>query len=714
MTADFKVLKTVCPLDCPDTCSMLVTVKDGRVSRLQGDPEHPFTRGFLCHKVAHYDRRLYSPSRIFYPQRRVGAKGEGKFARVTWDEALDEIVSRFKAIIAAEGAEAILPYSYGGSLGIVQRLSGHRFFYRLGASQLQRTICDVAAMAGWDMTIGKGISTDLAVAEHSDFILIWGMNIAATNLHFVPIVKAARKGGARVVQIDPYRNRTSHLTDEQLRPLPGTDAALALGMMRVLIGEDLVDHEYVAMHTLGYDLLRERVLAEYPVERVSRVTGVPEEQIVRVARQFGQARAPFLRVGFALTRHQNGGMAMRTIACLPGLVGAFSKPGGGAHHESAAAFEFNYDRVTCRDQFKPRTREINMVKLGEVLLEEKHPPIKALFVYNCNPAAIAPDQGRVRAGLAREDLFTIVHEQVHTETVDFADIVLPAPTFLEYLDLYKSYGHYYLQVGKPVIKPMGEAKPNLELFRLLARRMGFADGCFDDSEYDIMRQALDTGSSFLASIDFEKLKSGEPQRLNIPPDADPFNEHFYTPSGKLDFYSEKMAQSGLDPLPAYTPCPQGHENHELHSKYPLQLLAPPSVHFLNSSFGAVEEQRRRMGKPAIKINPSDARARSIAEGELVRVFNERGDCHYYAEITEDTREGVVVAEGLWWPKHTPGGRSVNMLISNRLTDLGGGSTFQCNLVEIEKVATGSASRGSTRQPASERAAVPRTDPSGAV
>ena len=679
-----KILKTTCPLDCPDTCSILVTVKEGRVTRLQGDPAHPFTRGFLCHKVANYDRRLYSPLRILHPLRRMGKKGEGKFAPLAWDEALDEIVARFKSIIATDGAEAILPYSYGGSLGIVHRLAGHRFFYRLGASRLLRTICDPAAMAGWEMTLGKNICTDLSQAEHSDFILIWGMNVAATSVHFVPIVKAAKQRGARVVLVDPYRNRTSHLADEQLRIRPGTDAALALGVMHVLIREDLIDHDYVEQFTLGYKALKERVLAEYPLERVSRMTGLPEEQIARLACDYGRARAPFLRIGFALTRHENGGMAIRTLACLPGLVGAFRKRGGGAHHDTGSTYEFNYPLITGEQEFKPATREINMVKLGEVLLEEKNPPVRALYVYNCNPAAVAPDQARVHAGLRREDLFTVVHEQVHTDTVDFADIVLPAPTFLEHFDLYKSYGHYYVQAGKPVIEPLGEARPNLEVFQSLARRMGFDDACFRLTERDIVKQALSSGSKFLATLDFHKLMEGETQRLNLAEDADPFENGFYTPSGKLEFYSQSMEALGLDPLPAYTPCTESPENHALHGKYPLQLLAPPSVHFLNTSFGVVEEQRRRMGKPSIKIHPADARARNIAAGDRVRVFNDRGECALYAEVTEDTREGVVVAESLWWPKHMPGGRGINTLVSTRTTDLGGGSTFQCNLVEVTK------------------------------
>ena len=686
MSGNLKVLKTACALDCPDTCSILATVEDGRVTRLQGDPAHPLTRGFLCHKVANYQRRLYSPLRILHPLRRVGEKGEGKFARISWDEALDEIAARFQAIRAAYGGEAILPYSYGGSLGIVQRQAGHPFFYRLGASRLLRTICDPAAVAGWDLTIGKNICNDLRRAEHSDYIVIWGMNVAATSVHFVPIVKAAKRRGARVVQIDPYRNCTSHLADDHLMPRPGTDAALALGVMHVLIREDLIDHEYIEKFTLGFSALRERVLGDYPADRVSRITGVPEEQLVSFARGYGRARAPFLRVGFALTRHENGGMAMRNIACLPGLVGAFRKPGGGAHHDTGSTFEFNYRRLTGEEEFKPATREINMVKLAEALLELKDRPIQALYVYNCNPAAIAPDQARVHAGLRRPDLFTVVHEQVHTDTVDFADLVLPAPTFLEYLDLYKSYGHYYLQMGKPVVEPLGEAKPNLEVFRLLARRMGFDEPCFEDTEYDRMAKALDTSSRFLAGIDFEKLKDGEPQRLNVP--EDPFAEGFYTPSRKLEFYSETMAKLGHDPLPTYLPCTESPENHALHARFPLQLLAPPSVHFLNSTFGAVEAQRQRMGKPRLKLHPADAQARSIREGDAVRVFNDRGDCWLAAEVTDDTREGVVVAESIWWAKHLPGGRGINTLVSTRLTDLGGGSTFQCNLVQVEKTGDG--------------------------
>ncbi len=682
--SNLKVLKTACALDCPDTCGLRVTIESGRITRISGDPDHPFTRGFICHKVANYHRRLYSPLRILHPMHRVAQKGQGKFSPITWDEALDEITSRFKEITATYGGEAILPYSYGGSLGIVHRNAGHRLFYRLGASRLLRTICDPAAMAGWAATLGKNTSTDLTEAEHSDLIVIWGMNVAATSVHFVPIVKAARKRGARVVQIDPYRNRTSHLADEHLMLRPGTDGALALGLMHVLMRQDLVDEDYVSRCTLGYEALRERVLSEYPTGSVSRITGVPEDQIIRLARDYGRARAPFLRVGFALTRHENGGMAIRTIACLPALVGAMGKRGGGAHHESGPCFEFNYGRVTGEDEFKPATREINMVKLADALLEERNPALKALYVYNCNPAAMAPDQSRVHEGLRREDLFTVVHEQVHTDTVDFADIVLPAPTFLEYLDLYKSYGHHYLQIGKPVVEALGEAKPNLEVFRLVARRMGFTEECFDDSEYDVMQQALDSPSEFLAGIDFEKLKAGETQRLNVPDHGLTSRGEFSTSSGKVEFYSSAMAALGLDPLPSYSSCTESPENAELLEKYPLQLVVPPSVHFLNTSFGAVEEQRRRVGKPAVKIHPADARARNIQEDNLVRIFNVRGECRLYAEVTDDTREGVVVAESIWWPKHMPGRRGVNTLLSTRLTELGGGSTIHCNLVEVAR------------------------------
>ncbi len=674
-----RVHKTTCPLDCPDTCSILVTVEEGRVTRLQGDPAHPLTRGFLCHKVANYQRRVYSPLRLLRPMRRIGTKEEGKFAPITWNEALDEIAARFKCIATEFGAEAILPYSYGGSLGVVHRNAGHRFFHRLGASRLARTICDPAAMAGWEMTLGRHTTTDLAQAAHSDFILIWGMNIAATSVHFVPIVRAAKKRGARVVMIDPYRNRTSHLADEQLMPRPGTDGALALGLMHVLFREGLVDENFLRQHTLGFEALRKRALADYPVERVARICGVAEEQIVRLALDYGRSRAPFLRVGFALSRHDNGGMAIRTIACLPGVVGAFGKPGAGAHHDTGPCFELNLARVTGEEEFKPATRSINMVKLDEALLDEQHPPVKALFVYNCNPAAVAPNQLRVHAGLRREDLFTVVHEQVHTDTVDFADIALPAPTFLEYLDLYKSYGHHYLQIGPPVIKPLGEAKSNLQVFQMLARRMGFGEQCFQLSEWEIMREALDSPSPFLRGVDFERLATGTTLRLNVPEDGGCDALQFSTPSGKIEFYSESMARLGFDPLPVYTPCSESASGDGK-----LQLLCPPSVHSLNSTFASAEERIGNEVPLTIKINPGDAAARNIASGDWVRAFNGHGECRLRAEVTEDVRQGVVVAEGVPWPKQMHGGRGINALVSSRLTDLGGGSTYQCNLVEISQ------------------------------
>ena len=462
-------------------------------------------------------------------------------------------------------------------------------------------------------------------------------------------------------------------------PLPGTDAALALGVMRVLIEENLTDASYIERHTLGFEALRERVMTEYPVERVSKITAVPAAEIAELARAYGRAKGPFLRAGFAFTRHAQGAMAMRTIACLPGLVGAFEKPGGGAHHETAGAFEFNYDRVTGADRFKPKARQINMVKLGDALLDLAKPPVRSLYVYNCNPAAVTPDQSRVHAGLRREDLFTVVHEQVHNDTVDYADIVLPAPTFLEYLDLYKSYGHYHLQMGRPVVPPLGQSKPNMEVFRLLARRMGFTDACFDDDEMAVMRQALDTASPYLEPIDFERLKSGEPQRLQV--DSNPFAEGFFTPSGKLEFYSQTLASRGMDPLPGYVPPPQEVSASE-GGKYPLRLINPPSVHFLNTTFGAVENQRARMKRPEIKINPGDASRRGIRDGTLVRVSNALGECHLHAVVTGDVIPGVVAAEANWWPKHMDKNAGLNVLMSSRLTDLGEGSTLQGNWVEI--------------------------------
>jgi anaerobic selenocysteine-containing dehydrogenase len=675
------IRKTVCPHDCPDTCSILTKVEDGRVVSCDGDPDHPFTRGGLCHKVHRYAERIYSPLRILHPMRRMGGKGGGKFAPISWDEALDEVADRLKAIASEYGGEAVLPFSYGGTLGLVQRKAGHAFFHRLGASRLKRNICDTAAEEAWLATYGACVGTDMEGIQRSDLVILWGINAVHTNIHGIHFVNGARRNGARLVVIDPYRNRTARLADIHLMPRPGTDAALALAIACVLIQEERLDRAYVEARTLGFEAYKEEAL-KYPPERAGEITGIASEAVRDLARAYGSARAPFIRVGNGLQRHTNGGQAIRAIACLPGLTGAFARPGGGALWETFGAFPVNFAAIEGEHLQPHPTREVNMVQLGDALLALDTPPVKALFVYQANPAANIPDQSRVVAGLARPDLFTVVHEQIHTDTVDYADIVLPATTSFEHLDLYRSYGHYHLQLARPVIPPQGEARSNLELFQALAARLGFTEPIFRRTTEELIRALLEADDRYLAGITWDRLASGDPVRVNFPRVGDPFAAGFGTPSGKLEFFSQRLAAKGLPAVPTYVPAVEGHERKTL--EFPFQLVTPPSKDFLNTSFGAVERMRRSEGKPRLKINPADATARGIAEDALVRVHNRRGDCLLYAEVTEDVPPGVLVAESIWWAKHHPGGRGVNRLTSQRLTDLGECSTLHENLVNVAK------------------------------
>jgi anaerobic selenocysteine-containing dehydrogenase len=660
---------SVCPHDCPDTCSVIVTVDQGRVVKLQGDPGHPFTRGFLCGKVERYEERVYSPHRLEFPMKRVGPKGSGRFERIPWDEALSIISGRLREIVSQWGGEAVLPYSYGGTMGIIQRNAGHRFFHRLGATRLLRTICSPAAAFGFNATVGASIGPDPETIAHSDYILIWGQNTAVVNLHLMPFIKEARHAGARLVVIDPYRNDTARLADLHVRVAPGTDGMLALGFMNVLISEGLVDSEYIERFTVGFPQLRARVLREFTPERAAGITGVDIGMIRQIAREYGRARAPFIRIGDGLSRHDNGGMAVRTIACLPGLVGAFAKTGGGAFQSSGGAFPIDENYVR-RPDISPPTRQINMVKLGETLLSAGDPPIMGLFIYQCNPAAVAPDQGRVIEGLRREDLFTVVHDQIRTDTVDYADIAIPATTFLEHGDLYKSYGHFYLQKAEPAIATVGEAKSNLELFQELAARMGFQEEMFHEDIESQIRGVLRT------EITANEVSDCRPHRLKTASES--YASGFPTPSGKLEFYSESLANAGFDPLPSWTPCGGSEEDGDLH------LITPPSKHFLNSTFGAVPSLVSRAARPSLMIHPEDARKRSIEDGALITISSKTGRCRIYARITEDVPPGVVVAPSVWWAKHSPDGKGINHLTSAKTTDFGGGSTFHCNRVFVRK------------------------------
>ena len=671
---EFK--RSVCPHDCPDTCGLLVGVEDGRVVSVKGDSEHPFTRGAICVKVNHYPERVYSSLRVLHPLKRVGAKGEGKFERITWDQALDEITNKYRQIISESGGEAILPYSYAGTMGVVQFHAGHPFFHKLGASTLLRTICSAAAEAGFTASMGNIPTTDIETTVDSDLIIIWGSNTLVSNMHAWPFFMQARKNGASIVVIDPYKNRTAKEADRHLKLKPGTDAALALGMMHVIIKEDLIDKEFIGRHTIGFEQLAERV-DDYPPSQVENITGVPAAEIEWLAREYARARAPYIRTGWGPSRQLKGGMAMRTIALLPGLVGATHKRGGGITRSTSAAFAFNMSSVLREDLAPAGVRSINMVQLGQALTEVHDPPVKALHVYHSNPAVVAPDSARVLAGLEREDLFVVVHEHLMTETAMYADIVLPSTTSLESTDLYRSYGHYYLQMARPVIEPAGETRSTLAIFNDLAARFAFTDDCFSETEEDRIRNLLASGSPYLASITLDNLKEGRPIRLNVPEDIS--SNGFGTSSGKIEFYSRSMADQGLDPLPDGETSIDGDGEGRFH----LQLITPPRHQFLNSTFNEIDYLRKQAGVPTIMIHPEDAAARSVEEKMRVRVFNDRGECHIFARLTEDTSPGVTVIEGLYWPRFMPDNRGVNQLTSQHLTDMGQSCAFHCNLVEVE-------------------------------
>jgi anaerobic selenocysteine-containing dehydrogenase len=658
-------------------------VEDGRVTDVVGDPGHPFTRGVICGKVHDYAERLYGPTRVLTPLRRVGPKGSGRFEPLTWEAAIEEVAHRWRRIMAQWGPEAILPFSYGGTLGLVQYYAGHPLFHALGASQLDRTICVATAYAGWRATLGTVAGNDAEQMVGADLVLLWGINAAYTHINLMTLVKAARRRGARIVCIDPYRTATARQADAHLRPRPGTDAALALGLMHVLIGEDRVDHDYVERATLGFTILREHVKA-YDPDTVARITGVPATDLVDLARAYGATPATFIRVGIGLSRHDNGGMTCRTIACLPALTGAYAHPAGGALLSSSATFGLRYaalERPDLRPEPPPRT--INMVRLGRALTDpDLAPPVKALYVYNANPAAVCPNQTLVRQGLAREDLFTVVHEQHLTDTTRYADLVLPATTAMEHTDVYTSYGHLHLQLAEPVVAPPGEARSNWAVVRALARALGLSDPHFDRDEAGLIRDLLDSGHPSVAGITWERLRRERSVRLGVERPWMPFARGAPTPSGKVEFVSERMARQGFPALPTYLPLLEGPDNATLARRYPLQCVVPPNRFFLNSSFSQSERMRRRQGDPTVFLHPDDAGPRGIRDGDAVLVRSPRGEAEFQARLTDDTRPGLAVIEGLWWAQHQAGGWNVNALTDDRLADLGGGAVFHSNLVEV--------------------------------
>ena len=697
-----SLVHAACPHDCPDACGVLITIEDGRATKIQGDPKHPVTRGFLCAKVAKYLDRVYSPQRVLYPLRRKKniAKGAGSrsfddFERISWDEALSEIVERFRQISAEFGSEAILPYSYGGTLGALNHgAMDRRFFHRLGASQLERNICSAAGEFGIKSVYGIKMGTEPEQFRHSKLIIAWGANIHGNNVHLWPFIEEARRTGGKLVVIDPYRTRTAKCADWHIPINPGTDVALALGLMHVIINEDLYDHDYVAKHTVGFDQLRDRVY-EYPPELVSRWTGIAVQDIVRLAQEYATTRPAVIRMNYGVQRSENGASAARAICMLPCLTGSWKEVGGGLQLSVSGSFPLNkpaLERVDLmRETLGRPARVVNMVELGKALATLSDPPIKALFVYGSNPAAVAPNHNLVVEQLRRDDLFTVVHEQFLTDTTDYADIVLPATTFFEHKDLQASYGHYYLQASQQAIVPLGESRSNVEVFRGLAERMGFEDECFRETIDEMMDTALESDHPFLEDITRERLEREGHVKLNLTQEQEPFlpfaNGNFRTPSGKAELYSESLAAQGFDPMAKFVPPTESrHAGGNGNGRYRLELLARKADNFLNSSFCNQAVVRQMECPGLLEIHPEDAKSRRIADGERVRVYNDRGSVELLAQISDAIQSGVVGAR-LDWAKLSEQGININVLTSDRLTDMGESATFYSALVEVEGAAT---------------------------
>ncbi|WP_086973259.1 molybdopterin-containing oxidoreductase family protein [Caballeronia glebae] len=690
MNAPAEFARAVCPHDCPDTCAMRVTVKDGKAVKISGEPDHPPTQGVLCTKVARYAERTHHKDRLLTPLRRIGKKGEGRFEPIGWDEALRLAAERLEPI-ARRTPEAIVPYSYAGTMGLVQGESiAARFFNVIGASRLERTICAAAGAAGLRYTYGASLGMHAEYYEESEVILIWGANPIASSLHFWTRAQEAKRRGAKLIAIDPYKSLTAEKCHQHIALRPGTDAALALGMIDVLIRENFIDREYVSAHTVGFDELAARA-AQYPPSRVAKICGIDENVVVELARAFGATKKAAIRLNYGMQRVRGGGNAVRAIACLPSLTGAWRERAGGLLLSSSGWAPVDGSALERPDLLpgwpSQIPRAVNMNAIGDALLhpgdETFGPKIEALIVYNSNPVAVAPDSARVEAGFAREDLFTIVLEHFQTDTADYADLVFPATTQLEHLDVHKSYGHTHVMANLPAIPPVGEARPNTEIFRGLARAMGLAEPALFESDEQIASKAFRWDDRTLEGESWDTLKESGWLKLDLA-EAPLAEGAFRTPSGKCEFYSERLKREGLDPLPDYLPPYESADGSpELAARYPLAMISPPARNFLNSSFVNVESLRATEREPSLDIHPADAQARAIADGALVRIFNDRGSMQARARVTERAREGVVVGLSIWWKKLSPDGCNANQVTSQALTDLGGSATFYDCLVEVE-------------------------------
>lgn len=669
------IFPSVCSLDCPDQCGLLLHKKDGKIVKVEGDPNHPVTQGNICNKVRNITSRLYDINRLQYPLKRVGAKGEGKFERISWDEALETITSQWKKLIETASPESILPYSFYGNMGnLTAEGMDRRFFHRLGSTRLDRTICQAAGTTGYKYTMGGNIGTDPEDTIHSKLFILWGINAVSTNMHQITIAQKARIKGAKIVVIDVHKNQTGRLADWFIPILPGTDGALALGIMHILFAENLVDEAFLKDYTVGYEELREHVKQYNPV-LVSEITGVPTEDIYKLARMYGSTSPSFIRIGNGLQHHDNGGMATRNIACLPALTGQWLVKGGGANKSNSGFLAYNEEYLQRPDLLDNKlTRIINMNQIGKALLE-LDPPVKSLYVYGSNPAVVAPDGNKVRIGLEREDLFTVVHDLFLTETAKYADIVLPATSSYENTDFYASYWHHYMQLQQPVIERYGEAKSNTEVFRLLAQEMGFEEALFKETDEDMIRGSLEnTNNPYLEDINYEMLKEKNYVKAKVTP---LLPGKLPTPSGKIELYSKRMIEAGYSPLPDYMPLVDD-------GSYPFLFIPAPNHNFLNSTFSNNEKHQQLEKEPKLHMNVLDADAAHIEDGDLVRVWNDRGECELKAVVGENVLPGVVVTQGLY--TNGPGQKQLsNSLTPDRLSDMGGGATFFSGRVAVEKL-----------------------------
>jgi len=681
-----QVVRAACPHDCPDTCAMLVTTReqDGRrvAIKVAGDPSHPTTAGVLCTKVSRYLERTYHPDRLLHPLKRVGRKGEGRFERVSWDAALKDIAARLTAIAAVD-PQRIVPYSYAGTMGLVQgEAMAQRFFHRLGASFLDRTICATAGAEALAATLGTRDGTDIEQFDHARLIVFWGTNAIASNLHLWSRAQEAKRKGAKLIAIDPYRSLTAEKCHQHIALLPGTDGAFAFGVMHVLLREGWLDHDYIERYTLGFDALAARARA-YDPARAAALCGITPAEIEGFARDYWSIRPTVIRLNYGMQRAAGGGNAVRAVACLPALAGHWRDAAGGLLLSTSGAYPVDTARLTRPELLAGRTpRTINMSTIGRDLAHAV-PPIEALIVYNSNPVAVAPDSRAVAAGFAREDLFTVVLEHFQTDTADYADYVLPATTQLEHVDVHRSYGHLYVLANNAAIEPLGEALPNTEIFRRLAAAMGYTEPALRESDDEMAAQAFERRGA-TARYDWERLKQAGWERLDLPTPHAPFAQGgFPTPSGRCEFASSALARLGLDPLPDYVPPNEGPtSNGALAARYPLAMISPPARHFLNSTFVNVTSLRNTEGEPTLEIHPDDAAARGIADGSTVRVYNDRGELALRAVVTDRARRGVVVALSIWWKKLARDGRNANELTSDALTDIGRAPTFYDCLVEV--------------------------------